>query len=148
MTWAERSAAALRQLALDVLDDATSTQADIAAAESYLASEQNLDRLSLAEVDCYIDITGRALDQQVSDEHATAHELASSWQHVADERRLELDRTETPGVRLPNPRCKRCAEFDDDDLQVLREACAEETAEGRILDGAKLALPEVDHHGQ
>lgn len=144
MTWADLRRAAVEQAALAVLADREADEATRRDARGELErGETSYDNFSADELDVWIDLSARGLGHEVSDQYA--HGLAVAWQRAADQRRDEYERVEVTGPRPQVPGCKRCREFEDCDLQVLREACAEEQAEERILDGAKLALPESDH---
>jgi hypothetical protein len=139
MSWEDLRRAAIEEAALGVLTDPEADDTARRDARAELEQgETNFDRLTPAEVDCYVDITGRAIGQPVTDQHALVHDLACSWQRVADERRIELDATTTPG--LPAARCRRCSDLDDADLDVLRSAIAKDEAEEKILNEARLEI--------
>lgn len=130
MSYAERVAAAVREIALATLADPSASPEDIQRAKrALLGKRTDVSSLADHELDCWLYLASKLKGEPY---RGSVHEMACSAQTFADERRDE--HASAPGDGRPVPGCRRCSFAEDADLAALREAIRLDDEQAKIIE--------------
>jgi hypothetical protein len=118
-------AAKVQAVALECISDPLASAEDRDAAEQALLplTEASFERLDVGEIDLYIYVANKLAGTPERLDAFQARDLADRAEEYARKLRSEAEVIATGRAitRAPVPSCKRCAGFDDDALNDLRE---------------------------